>query len=117
MGIIPQCKHGGGSCPILFTSNNGRWWIMRDPVYEQQWEVRMAYKKGWEVRMAYYDRLLRSVMEMIEATVKIMKVDGMSEAVDDLGKALLAIEDAWASLARELTSSLVASEETETDGM
>jgi hypothetical protein len=110
MGIIPQCKHGGGSCPIPSTSYNGRWWIMPNPVYEQQWEVRVAYKKGWEVRMAYYDRLLRSVMEMIEGTVKIMKVDGMSEAVEDLGKALLAIEDAWATLAVEKSSALVARE-------
>jgi hypothetical protein len=84
---------------------------MPDPVYKQQWEVRVAYKKGWEVRMAYYDRLLRSVMEMIEATVKIMKVDGMSEVAEDLWKALLVIEDAWARLALEKTSSLVASEE------
>src|SRR5205085_4785634 len=110
LGIIPQCKHGGGSRPILSTSNNGRWWIMPHPVHERQWEVRMAYKKGWEVRMAYYDRLLRSVMEMIEATVKIMKTDGMSEEVEDLGKALLAIEDAWARLALEKSSDLVASE-------
>jgi hypothetical protein len=109
-GIIPQCKHGGGSCPILSTSNNGRWWIMPGPVYEQQWEVHMAYKKGWEVRMAYYDRLLRSVMEMIEGTVKIMKVDGMSEAGEDLAKALLAIEDAWATVALQKSSALVASE-------
>src|SRR5918911_795483 len=113
LGIIPQCKHGGGSYPILSISNNGRWRIMPDPVCEQQWEARMAYKKGWEVRMAYYDRLLRSVMEMIEATVKMMKVDGMPEAVEDLGKALLAIEDAWATLALEKSSSLVASEERE----
>jgi hypothetical protein len=70
----------------------------------------MAYKKGWEVRMAYYDRLLRSVMEVLEGTVKIMKVDGMSEAVEDLGKALLAIEDAWAKVAVEKTSALVARE-------
>ena len=80
---------------------------MPDPVHEQPWEVRMAYKKGWEVRMAYYDRLLRSVMEMIEGTVRIMKVDGMSEAIEDLGKALLSIEDAWATLALEKSSSLV----------
>ena len=86
---------------------------MPDLIHEQPWEVRIAYKKGWEIRMAYYDRLLRSVMEMIEATVKIMKVDGMSEAVEDLGKALLAIEDAWATLALEKSSALVASEERE----
>jgi hypothetical protein len=83
---------------------------MRDPVPEQAWEVRMAYKKGWELRMAYYDRLLRSMMEMIEGTVKIMKVDGMSEEGQDLTKALLAIEDAWATLALEKSSSLVARE-------
>jgi hypothetical protein len=70
------------------------WWLMPDPV-----DVRMAYKNGWDVRMANYDRLLRSVMEMIQAIVKIMKADGMSEAGEDLGKALLAIEDAWAKLA------------------
>jgi hypothetical protein len=85
---------------------------MPDPVLKQPWEVRMAYKKGWEVRMAYYDRLLHGVMEMIEGTMKIMKVDGMSEAVEDLGKALLAIEDAWATLALEKSSSLVARERT-----
>jgi hypothetical protein len=106
----PATTEGGGLCPILSTSNNGRWWIVPDTVHEQQWEVRMAYKKGWEVRMAYYDRLLRSVMEMIEGTVKIMKVDGMSEAVEDLGKALLAIEDAWATLALEKSSALIVRE-------
>jgi hypothetical protein len=85
---------------------------MPDPVPKQQWEVSLAYRKGWEVRMAYYDRLLHSVIEMIEATMKIMKVDGMSDAVEDLGKALLAIEDAWDTLALEKSSSLVARERT-----
>jgi hypothetical protein len=70
----------------------------------------MAYRKGWEVRMAYYDRLLRSVMEMIEGAVNVMKVDGLSEAVEDLGKALLAIEDAWATLALEKSSALAVRE-------
>jgi hypothetical protein len=91
---------------------------MHDPTHEQQWEVRMAYKKGWEVRMAYYDRLLRSVKELIEGAVRIMKVDGMSEAVEDLGKALLAIEDAWATVSWEWTSVLATREnqmETEDD--
>ena len=83
---------------------------MPNPVQEQQWEVRIAYQKGWEVRYTYYDRLLRSVMEMIEATVKIMKADGMSGAVEDLGKALLAIEDAWTTLALEKSSALVSRE-------
>jgi hypothetical protein len=38
-------------------------------------------------------------MEMIEVTAKIMKADGMSEAAEDLGKAIMAIEDAWAKVA------------------
>jgi hypothetical protein len=61
--------------------------------------------------MAYYDRLLRSVRELLEGTVKIMKVDGMSQAIDDLGKALLAIEDAWAAVSWEWTSMLAAREQ------
>ena len=83
---------------------------MHDPVPKQQWEVRVADKKGWQVRMAYYDRLLRSLMEIIEATVEIMNADGMSDEVEDLGKALLAIEDAWTRLALEKSSALIASE-------
>jgi hypothetical protein len=67
--------------------------------------------------MAYYDRLLRGVREMLEGTVRIMKVDGLSEAIDNLGKALLAIEDAWAAVSWEWTASLAAREnQTETDG-
>jgi len=83
---------------------------VHDPVPKQQWEVRVAGKKGWQVRMAYYDRLLRSLMEIIEATVEIMNADGMSDEVEDLGKALLAIEDAWTRLALEKSSALIASE-------
>jgi hypothetical protein len=100
------------SAYLYDTTGQEWWWIMTDPVHEQQWEVRMAYKNGWEVRMAYYDRLLRSVMEVIQGTVKIMKADGMSEAAEDLAKALLAIEDAWAKLT---VSALVDSEGGETE--
>ena len=66
----------------------------------------MRYEKALEVRMAYYDRLLHSVMEMIEGTVKIMKADGMSKSAEDLRTALRAIEDAWATLAVEKASAL-----------
>lgn len=55
----------------------------------------MVYKQGWAARMPCYDRLLRSVMDMIEVVAHIMKADGMSEPVEDLGKALVAIESAW----------------------
>jgi hypothetical protein len=58
--------------------------------------------------MAYYDRLLHSMMEMIEGTVKIMRADGISKSAEDLRTALRAIEDAWAALAVEKVSALAA---------
>ena len=89
---------------------------MHDSTHEHPWDVRAAYRKGWEVRMAYYDRLLHSVMDLIEGAVRIMKVDGLSEATENLGKALLAIEDAWATVSLEWTSMLAQREEMETEG-
>jgi hypothetical protein len=90
------------------------WWsVMNDPIPEQQWDVRAAYRKGWEVRMAYYDKLLGSVRELLESSVKIMKVDGMSEAIESLQKALLALEDAWSVVSLEWTAALAAREQEE----
>jgi hypothetical protein len=67
--------------------------------------------------MAYYDRLLHSVMELIEGAVRVMKVDGLSGATEDLGKALLMIEDAWTTVSLEWTSALAAREnKKETEG-
>jgi hypothetical protein len=90
---------------------------MDDPIHEHQWDVRAAYRKGWEERMAYYDRLLHTMMELIEGAVRIMKVDGLSEATEDLRKAFLAIENAWATVSWEWTAALAAREnQTETEG-
>jgi hypothetical protein len=92
---------------------------MDDPIQEHQWDVRAAYRKGWEERMAYYDKLLHSVMELIEGGMRIMKVDGLSQAIEDLGKALLIVENAWATVSWEWTSMLAAreqSEQMETEG-
>ena len=90
---------------------------MHDPIHEHQWHVRAAYRKGWEVRMAYYDRLLRSMIELIEGAVRIMKVDGLSGATEDLRKALLIIENAWATVSLECTSALAPREnKMETEG-
>ena len=48
---------------------------------------------------------------MIEGTLSLMKVDGLTEVVVRLGKASLEIEDAWAALVREHASSIVANKE------
>jgi hypothetical protein len=90
---------------------------VHDPVQEQQWDIRAAYRKGWEVRVDYYDMLLHSEMDLIKGAVKIMKVDGLSEAVEELGKALLIIENAWATISLEWTSALAARDnQMETEG-
>jgi hypothetical protein len=68
-------------------------------------------RKQLEAHMAYYDRALRSLMELIEGTLSLMKGDGLTEAVVRLGKASLEIEDAWAALVREHASSIVANKE------
>jgi hypothetical protein len=81
---------------------------MHEPIHEHQWDVRTAYRKGWEERMAYYDRLLRVVMELIEGAVMIMKVDGLSDASEELRQASLAVENAWDTVTLEWTSSLAA---------
>jgi hypothetical protein len=68
-------------------------------------------KKQLEAHMAYYDRALRSLMELMEGTVSLMKVDGLTEVVVRLGKASLEIEEAWAALVREHASLIVANKE------
>jgi hypothetical protein len=50
-------------------------------------------------------------MELIEGTLSMMKVDGVSEVVVHLLKASMEIEDAWAALVRDHASSIIASTE------
>jgi hypothetical protein len=72
-------------------------------------------EKQWDAHMAYYDRALRSLLELIHGTVRIMQVDGLSEAIERLGKALLEIGNAAVSW--EWTASLAAGEnQMEADG-
>ena len=55
--------------------------------------------------------------ELIQGAVRIMKVDGLSEAIEDLGKAFLLIENAWATVSLDWTSALSAREnKMETEG-
>jgi hypothetical protein len=68
-------------------------------------------KKQVEAHMAYYERALRSLLELIEGTLSLMKADGLTEVVVRLGKASLEIEDAWAALVRDHASSIVADKE------
>ena len=58
---------------------------MDQPSEGLQWAVHAAYRKGWEVRLTYYERLLRSVMEMLEAAHPIMKADDLHKKVKVCG--------------------------------
>jgi hypothetical protein len=69
------------------------------------------HKNHLEAHMAYYDRALRSLLELIEGTSSLMKVDGLTEVVVRLRKASPEIEEAWATLVREYTSAIVANKE------
>jgi hypothetical protein len=85
--------------------------MMHDPIDKQQWEVRMASRKGWEVRVAYYDSLLRGILELLEAALKIMHVDELYDEAQSVGKAIAQIEDAWCASALKVTPSPLGGEE------
>jgi hypothetical protein len=80
---------------------------MDGPGEEARWDVRTAYRKGWEVRLAYYERMLRSVMEMLEAALSPMKADDLIEELRYVGRALIELEDAWGTLSLKKSASLV----------
>jgi hypothetical protein len=75
-----------------------------------KWEVRAAYRIGWEVRLAYYERMLRGVMEMLEAALSPMKADDLTEEMRYVARALIELEDAWAALALKKTTSVMRGE-------
>jgi hypothetical protein len=64
-----------------------------------QWEVHAAYRLGWEIRVSYYERMLRSIVVMLEDAQNLMKIDDMHEVISILGRAVVQLEDAWAMIA------------------
>ena len=79
---------------------------MDQPNEGRQWAVPAADRKGWEVRLTSYERLLRSVMEMLEAAHCIMKADDLTEEQRGVARALIELEDAWAALALKTSASV-----------
>ena len=84
---------------------------MDQPSEELQWAVHAAYRKGWEVRLTSYERLLRSVMEMLEAAHSIMEADDLSEELRYVARAMIELEDAWAALALKKTAAVARADE------
>jgi hypothetical protein len=77
------------------------------PIDTPQWKVRAAHRLGWEARLAYYERMLRSIMEMLEAARSPMEADGLTEELRSVTRAFIELEDAWGALALKQSASLV----------
>src|SRR5918912_506155 len=84
---------------------------MDQPSEGLQWAGHADYRKGREVRLSSYERLLRSVMEMLEAAHSVMKADDLSEELRHVGRAMIELEDAWAALALKKTAALARADE------
>jgi hypothetical protein len=84
---------------------------MDQPSQGLQWAVHAADRKGWEVRLTSYERLLRSVMEMLEATHSVMKAEDLVEELRYVGRAMIELEEAWAALALKKTAALARADE------
>jgi hypothetical protein len=84
---------------------------MDQPNEGLQWAVHAAYRKGWEVRLTYYERLLHSVMEMLEAAHSVMQADDLSEELRCVGRAMIDLEDAWTALALKKTAAVARADE------
>ena len=84
---------------------------MDQPSEGLQWAVHAAYRKGWEVRLTYYERLLRSIMEMLEDAQAMMKVDDLTEELRSVARAVIELEDAWGALSLKRNASLMRASE------
>jgi hypothetical protein len=79
---------------------------MNTRIDKHQWEVRAAYRLGWEVRVSCYERLLRSIIMMLEDVQNLMKVDDMPDAIRNLGRVLIELEDTLAMVNLRKTEEL-----------
>jgi hypothetical protein len=79
---------------------------MSELIDKRQWEVHAAYRLGWEARVSYYERLLRSVMEMLQDAQNLMKIDDIPDVSRSLERVLLELEDTWTMVSLKKTEEL-----------
>src|ERR687886_617203 len=84
---------------------------MDQPNEGRPWAVHAADRKGWEVRLTAYERLLRSVMEMLDAAHSVMQAEDLSEELRCVGRAMIELEEAWAALALKKSAALARADE------
>jgi len=62
---------------------------------KRQWEVHAAYRLGWEGRVTYYERLLRSIIEMLQDAQNFMPINDIPDVHCSLERVLPELEDTW----------------------
>jgi hypothetical protein len=63
-------------------------------------QKRLRHRRaGWDIRLKYYERMLRSMLTMLEDSLRLMKADDMPDVVCRLTQVALALEDTWALVA------------------
>jgi hypothetical protein len=79
---------------------------MSELIDKRQWEVHAAYRLGWEARVTYYERLLRSIIEMLQDAQNFMPIDDIPDVSRSLERVLLELEDTWTMVSLWKTAEL-----------
>jgi hypothetical protein len=66
---------------------------MSELMDKRQWDAPVAYRLGWERRVRYYERLLHSIMEMLQDAQNFMPIDDIPDVSRSLERILLEVED------------------------
>ncbi|HKO25288.1 MAG TPA: hypothetical protein VJY65_11205 [Chloroflexota bacterium] len=79
---------------------------MSELIDKRQWDVHAAYRLGWETRVTYYERLLRSIIEMLQDAQNFMQIDDIPDVNRSLERVLLELEDTWTMVSLWKTAEL-----------
>jgi hypothetical protein len=68
---------------------------MSELIDKRQWDVHAAYRLGREARVTYYERLLHSMIEMLQDAQNFMPIDDLPDVSRSVERVLLELEDTW----------------------
>jgi hypothetical protein len=79
---------------------------MSELIDRRQGEVHAAYRLGREVRVTYYERLLHSMIEMLQDAQNFMPIDDLPDVSRSVERVLLELEDTWTMVSLWKTAAL-----------
>jgi hypothetical protein len=79
---------------------------MSELIDRRQWEVHAAYRLGREARVTYYERLLHSMIEMLQDAQNFMPIDDIPDVSRSLERVLFELEDTWTMVSLWKTAAL-----------